>query len=469
MLLLISLIIYYFLNSKTRLVFLLVLSSLFIASLSINLLIYVLIFSLINWLLGQSIANKINNKSLFRFGILINILQLILLRYYSFTLDPLLELLDLNWDISALSKFIVPIGISYFTLQGIGYLINIKMGWEKPEGNILRFLLYIIFFPKYLSGPIERSNHFLPQLNNLSGFKGENLSEGFKLILVGFLKKDVIANQLSLFITPVYGDIDSMWGMTLWIVLLVQPLYVYFDFSGYTDIAIGMAKTFGFTLLPNFNKPFLVENATSFWKRFYLSLTFWVYSYIFKHSIFLLRRWKSHATTFALFVTWTLFGIWHGAGWNFMVLGFIQAIAIYFEFVTKKERALIFSKFTQGIRKWTGRGITYFFYGISLIFFFSSDLSSSIKFLSGLLRFGPIVEIGISDKIAIFAAFGLLLLLLFLEVLNSDNAYLYNKIKNIWTSRRPIYKLVRFSIYYFIIVIIFYFGGMQTEFIYFQF
>jgi D-alanyl-lipoteichoic acid acyltransferase DltB (MBOAT superfamily) len=121
--------------------------------------------------------------------------------------------------------------------------------------------------------------------------------------------------------------------------LLIQPLYLYFDFSGYTDIAFGIARAFGIELRPNFNRPFMSQSMTEFWKRFHISLSSWFHDYVFIRTSYRYRRYGKKASVFALFLTWVLFGIWHGAGWNFMLLGFLQVLAIYYEFSTKKNKS----------------------------------------------------------------------------------------------------------------------------------
>ena len=136
----------------------------------------------------------------------------------------------------------------------------------------MNFLAFITFFLKFMSGPIERSNHFLPQLKEVRSFDLQRITEGLKLILYGLFKKVVIANQIAPFVTGIYSNIDAVNSASLWLLIIIQPLCLYFDFSGYTDMAIGVAKLFGIDLLPNFNKPFFAENMTNFWKRFHISL-----------------------------------------------------------------------------------------------------------------------------------------------------------------------------------------------------
>jgi alginate O-acetyltransferase complex protein AlgI len=465
----VSVFIFYFLNPKYRIAYLTILSCGFMASLNYSLAIYVIIYAYINYLLGLKISNSEYKKNLFRTGILINLSQLIILRYASFAIDPIFKLFHSTLYVSKLSTIIIPIGISYFTLQGIGYLINIKMGWEKPEKKFLDFLLYISFYPKFLSGPIERSNHFLPQLKKISKFNEKNLTEGLRIALIGFFKKIVVANQLAPFITGAYSNPGTSGGLSPWIIILIQPLYLYFDFSGYTNIAIGFAKTFGIDLLPNFNKPFMAENMTNFWKRFHMSLSSWFNDYVFRQTSFKYRRWGISASVFAVFVTWILFGIWHGAGWNFMMLGLVQALAIVYEFFTKKWRVRLFSLLQDRYRIWLGRICTYIFYGGSLVFFFSPNLKTAFKFFNASKHLNLLSQVGIEDKRALGLAFCLIAVFLITEILFVDRIEIFKKFEKIWNNDKVKYKVMRYTFYYMVILCIFYFGRMQTDFIYFQF
>jgi alginate O-acetyltransferase complex protein AlgI len=256
--------------------------------------------------------------------------------------------------------------------------------------------------------------------------------------------------------------------------LLIQPLYLYFDFSGYTDIAIGFAKGFGIDLLPNFNRPFFSENMTTFWKRFHISLSSWFNDYVFRQTSFKYRRWGISASVFALLVTWTLFGIWHGAGWSFMILGLVQALAIIYEFFTKKWRVLLFSKLPDFPRIWFGRIVTYLFYGGSLVFFFAPDMNSAVSFFPKLFNFsheiGSIREVlhnvhrEISYSAVIFIAIFILV-----ELIKNDFNEIFNKIESFWKGVTIVNKLSRWVVYYLMIAIIYVFGGMIQQFIYFQF
>ena len=464
----VSIFIYYLLNNRYRMLFLTLLSCAFIATYSYILLLYVLAYSLINYYIGIKIPDPRFKKFFFITGIIINLTQLILLKYVSFTINPIFQLLNVDLDFSIISKIIIPVGVSFFTLQGIGYLINVNLGWEKPEKNFVHFLLYIIFYPRFLSGPIDRSNHFLPQLKVIKSFDGQKIAAGFRLILFGLFKKVAIANQLVPIVNGAYANIGYSGEFSLWAVLLLQPLYLYFDFSGYTDIAFGFARAFGIELRPNFNRPFMSENMTEFWKRFHISLSSWFHDYVFIRTSFRYRKWGRSASNFALFLTWVLFGIWHGAGWNFMLLGFLQALAIFYEFSTRKWRIRVFSKLPGFSRAWFGRICTYVFYGTSLVFFFAPNINSVFTFFAKLPQLNGYLPGGVRNEIFLLVMIFIFVILAF-EVIKHDFNNTYNKIEAFWLSNKSINKIFRWAVYCILITVVIVFNRDVQQFIYFQF
>lgn len=464
----VSIFIFYLLNRKYRVFFLALLSAAFIVTYSYILLIYVFGFTLINYVIGLKMPDSNSRKTLYITGIVFNVLQLVLLKYVTFTINPLFRLLHVDLDLTIISRVIIPLGVSYFSLQGIGYLINLKMGWEKPERNFPDFLLYIIFFPKFISGPIERSNHFLPQLKEGKSFDVERVSSGLRVVLIGLFKKVAIANQLAPYVLDAFRDIQSTEPWSLWILFFLLPLYLYFDFSGYTDIAIGIARTFGIDLLPNFNTPFFAHNVTTFWKRFHISLASWFGDYIFRQTVFKRRKWGVYASVYAVFITWTLFGIWHGAGWNFMALGFLQALLINYEFFTRKSRYKFFSRLPGSVNIWTGRIFTYIFYCISLVFFFAPDLESVFAYFGRLAEVrGMLYMDDMSTK-----PFMLLIyipLFLFLEYLQNDRKKTYMKLEKFWLGSSTRSRIFRWTTYSVIITIIYIVGLKAEQFVYANF
>jgi len=465
---LVSIFIYYLLNKRYRVLFLALLSGAFIVTYSYILLLYVLGFTLVNYMIGLKLPDSGRKKTLYLTGIIFNVLQLILLKYVSFTINPILNLLHVDVDLTIIARVIVPLGVSYFSLQGIGYLINLKMGWEKPEKSFPDFLLYIIFFPKFVSGPIERSNHFLPQLKEGKTFDMGVVSSGLRVILIGLFKKVAIANQLAPYVVDMFKDLPSAEPWSLWLIFILLPVYLYFDFSGYTDIAIGIARTFGIEILPNFNSPFFAHNVTTFWKRFHISLASWFGDYIFRQMVFKRRKWGVYASVYAVFITWTLFGIWHGAGWNFMALGFLQALLINYEFFTRKARYKVFSRLPGFVNIWTGRIFTYLFYCISLVFFFAPDLKSVFAYFARLTEVhGRLYMDDLSLK-----PFMLLIyvpLFLFVEFLQNDMNKTYLKLEKFWLGNSNRSRIFRWTTYSLIITIIYIVGLKAEQFVYANF
>jgi D-alanyl-lipoteichoic acid acyltransferase DltB (MBOAT superfamily) len=282
-----------------------------------------------------------------------------------------------------------------------------------------------------------------------------------KITLFGFFQKVVIANQLAPLITDTYSNMGMYGGIELWTVLLIQPFYLYFDFAGYTNIAIGIAKMFGIELLPNFNRPFLSENVTTFWKRFHMSLSLWFHDYIFRQFSFKYRKLGIWAAVIGVFVTFFLFGIWHGAGWNFMVLGLLIAAAINYEFFTKRQRIKIGSKIPGYLNKMIGRFFNYFFYGICLVFFFAPDLNTSLQFFPLLFKnVSASASIPI-DNLTWFALFcGLLLLSL--EYLQEDFKNLHGKLDTVFNKNTAL----RVFVYYTMTLAVLAFIGQKLTFIY---
>lgn len=464
----ISVLIYYRVEHKFRALLLTILSGAFIATYSFNLLLYVIGYSLFNFYIGIKIHEPHNRKLYFNAGIFINILQLALFKYVSFTIGPILHVLNITYDISLISGIIIPVGLSFFTLQGIGYLINIKMGWEKPEKSFVLFFLYIAFFPRFLSGPIDRSNFFLPQLRVNQVFDEKKIIEGLRLVLFGLFKKLAIANQLALVVNDSYYSLNSYDDNSIWVTFIIQPLYLYFDFSGYTDIARGVAWTLGIRLRPNFRQPFMSVNISEFWKRFHISLGSWFQDYVFTRTLFKVRKWRLNPNFVALFLTWMLFGIWHGAGWNFMLLGLLQTIAIYYEYSTKKWRARLFSKLPDFYNRWIGRILTYFFYSISLVFFFATNTSSTLNFFLGLNFRSESLGSNIRVEEFILTMIFAICFLVF-EVIKNDYCITYTKIEALWFGNTNRNRIFRWTIYFILVTFVIIFSSNGQEFLYFKF
>lgn len=281
-------------------------------------------------------------------GISANVLTLIILKYLPFitqNLNLLLKQLAPGTTVPV-SKAIIAIGVSYFIFQAISYLIDIYLEIEKPERHYGHLALYMAFFPKLLQGPIERGGDLLPQFKIPYVFNYDNVRGGMLLFAIGLLKKVVIADRLAMMVNPVFDNVHAYKGFPLLLATYYYSLQIYFDFSGYTDMALGTALMFNITLTQNFNNPYFATSIADFWRRWHISFSRWILDYIFKPLQMSWRNWGSWGAALALMITFTISGIWHGASWGFVVWGLLHGIymACSVFFRTHKKKVYNFLK-----------------------------------------------------------------------------------------------------------------------------
>lgn len=309
------------------------------------LLVALLIVAAVSYVCGillEHCGSARGKRALFWGGVSANLLVLISTKYLSF-----LER-NLNIILSGFSshltvpegKALVSIGVSYFVFQAISYLIDVYLEIEKPERHLGYFTLYLAFFPKLLQGPIERVGNLLPQLRSGAGFDQENFRAGLLQFGWGLFKKAVVADRLALYVNTVYGDVHSYSGLTLVIATYLYAFQLYYDFSGYTDMALGTARMFNIRLTQNFNAPYLARSIADFWRRWHISFSSWILDYIFKPLQMQFRYWRNIGTAAALIVTFLVSGIWHGASWCFIIWGtlhgFYLAASVFYRPFQKK-------------------------------------------------------------------------------------------------------------------------------------
>lgn len=360
---------------------------------------------------------------------------------------------------------IFPLGMSFYTFQAIGYLTEVYWEEEKAERSPIDFLLYMLLFMKFLSGPIERSADLLPQVRKLSPASYSMMTYGLRLILVGLVKKLVLADHIAPYIDGVFNSMYTASGVQLFMACLLYPIELYADFSGYTDMAIGTGMLFGLKLSPNFAHPFAAQTTAEFWRRWHISLSSWVRDYIFSPLSSFTRRWGQWGVAASLMVTFIALGIWHGAGWTFAVYGFIQGLVIVWELRTEKIR--------NKVRKHIGKRLfatisvirTYLIFAVSLVFFKAQSVSDAFYFLRNISFHTHAswkeINIGMSDHICIVAGSALLLILLYDYFMSKGDLHLRFE-------KQP--ALVRWTVYYLIVFAVFAYGKFGTEnFIYLQF
>lgn len=266
--------------------------------------------------------------TLFWCGIALNAAVLISLKYLSFIMESLNQLLGfvLPGVTVPVSPLITSIGVSYFVFQSISYLIDIYLETEEPERHFGFFALYMAFFPKLVQGPIERAGDFLPQLRKPYEFDYQAVRSGLLLCLIGMFKKVVIADRLALFVSPVYADVQGSTAVQLILATYLYAVQIYYDFSGYTDIALGSAQVFNINLTRNFDSPYMAVSVADFWRRWHITFSRWILDYIFKPLQLMLRDMRTIGTVTALMVAFIFSGVWHGVGWGYVVWGLLHGI-----------------------------------------------------------------------------------------------------------------------------------------------
>ncbi len=290
--------------------------------------IWVLLLScIVNYYCGNKIYEKKHSKLVLIMGLSYNILQLLYFKYVDFFIDNINKVF--NGNINFL-YIVMPIGISFFTFQAISYLVDIYREKQKPASNLLDFMMYISFFAQLVAGPIVRYSDIDASLKKReSSF--DNVAVGIRRFVIGLAKKVLMANVLGELCEQLSGDCI----VASWVRPILFTLQIYYDFSGYSDMAIGLGRMFGFKFLENFNYPLIASSITDFWRRWHISLSSWFRDYVYiplggnKVSFLLWIRNN--------FIVWFLTGFWHGASWNFIIWGLYFGVVLVIEKVFLKK------------------------------------------------------------------------------------------------------------------------------------
>jgi len=248
-------------------------------------------------------------------------------KYTNFFLDSFRELfVTAGSRMPAHFEIILPIGISFFTFQTMSYTIDVYRGVLAPTRSFRDFALFVAFFPQLVAGPIVRGRTFLPQLETTHPLRLDNLRAGGELFLRGFVKKTLLADRLAIYVDPVFRDPALYSSETCWMATIAYTAQIYYDFSGYTDMALGVGRALGFELPENFRHPYLSRNISEFWRRWHISLSTWLRDYVY---ISAGGSQRGRPRTYInLMLTMLLGGLWHGASWNFVVWGGLHGVAL---------------------------------------------------------------------------------------------------------------------------------------------
>jgi D-alanyl-lipoteichoic acid acyltransferase DltB (MBOAT superfamily) len=256
-------------------------------------------------------------------NIIVNLFILAIFKYYDFFVTEFCKLLHLSTD-GLLLKVILPVGISFYTFQALSYSIDIYRGKIEPTKDIIAFFAFISFFPQLVAGPIERATNLLPQFLSKREFNYEQAVDGMRQILWGLFKKIAIADACALYVDQVFSTYTNQSGSTLVLAVALFSIQIYGDFSGYSDIAIGTAKLFGIRLMRNFNNPYFSRDIAEFWRKWHISLTTWFRDYVYiPLGGSRVSKAKIVRNTFVIFL---VSGFWHGANWTYIAWGAYHAM-----------------------------------------------------------------------------------------------------------------------------------------------
>jgi D-alanyl-lipoteichoic acid acyltransferase DltB (MBOAT superfamily) len=331
---------WFILNKKLKIqnLFLFVASYVFYACWDWRFLFLIFASSLVDFYCGQKIAlqtSKKEKKKYLYLSLFVNLGVLGFFKYFNFfidSFDALFSFLNIDWTTSTLN-ILLPVGISFYTFQTLSYTIDIYRDKLKPTSDIIQFFAFVSFFPQLVAGPIERAIDLLPQFNKTRTFNYAQAVSGSRKILMGLFKKVVVADQIAKYVAFVYDTPDAFGGLSIIIAMVLFTIQVYCDFSGYSDIAIGVAQLFGFELTINFKTPLFSKSMKEFWSRWHISLSTWFRDYLYI-PLGGNRRSKSR-WYFNLFFTFLISGLWHGASWAFVVWGALHGAYLIVEIIVK--------------------------------------------------------------------------------------------------------------------------------------
>lgn len=414
--------------------------------------------TILDYFVGLKIASltiaKKRKQWLF-LSVVFNLGLLAFFKYFNFFIDSWLDLLHhIGYEVESIwtLKIILPVGISFYTFQTMSYTIDIYRNKLQPTRDFIAFAAFVSFFPQLVAGPIERATNLIPQFLKERKFSTNHISYGFKLILWGFFMKLVVADRAGVYVDAVYGNIENHEGLTFMAATLFFAFQIYGDFAGYSLIAIGTAKWFGFDLMTNFRRPYFSKSVSEFWNRWHISLSTWFRDYVYiplggnRVSRY---RWLMN-----LFITFVISGLWHGASWTFVIWGALNGIYLIAEVLIQRK-----TKFGLLAMVYTFTAISF-----SWIFFRAGSVSEAFIVIKKIVTTPGRLFIGSGDDIA--ASIYTVIAIALLIIIEIKREY--------WSQRLSFIKgggsILKYGLYAILVFSILYLGVFgEGQFIYFQF
>jgi len=412
-------------------------------------------------LLG-SVRSAAKRRTLLLISMAVNLMLLGFFKYYDFFIESfsgLLGLFGLHAGLRTLG-ILMPVGISFYTFKKLSYTIDVYKRRLEPTSDAIAFFAFVAFFPQILAGPIDRGTTLLPQFLRRREFSDPLARDGLRQILTGFMKKMVIADNLLPLVNDLFTNYAQYDGLSLVIGIFFAAMQLYCDFSGYSDIAIGVGKLLGFRLMINFHYPYFSRDIAEFWRRWHISLSSWLRDYLYVPMCGV--RPSRLKKAFYIVVTFTLCGLWHESAWTYVFWGFLHGL--YFLPMTLKKRHPRFigtageGRLLPAFRETRAMLWTFFLTSIAWVFFMGDSFSQSFGILAGIIR-RPYLGLGYSTYLPLLLGSVLLLVLEW-----------FQRKKEFFLQIENLPFAVRWLTYYVCILVILVFGAFgSTEFIYTQF
>lgn len=380
---------------------------------------------------GELTDNQLdrNNGRLVWCFTILGLLPLLVFKYYNFLNNTLISFLDAVGLHLALpgQNWAIPVGISFFTFQAVGYLLDVYKKRVPVENNFWNFALFVSFFPQITSGPISTAKDLMPQFKTPHTFCYEQGRDGLKMLLWGMFLKLALADRIGIYVDTVYSNYIHYSGSVCFFASIMYTLQIYCDFAGYSLMAIGIAKTLGFDLINNFERPYLAASVTEFWKRWHISLTRWLTTHVYINLGG--NRCSKFRQYVNIMITFLVSGLWHGANWTFIIWGALHG---FFQII---EKALMGDKLKaelkSGVHKFTlGRGFriafTFMLVSFAWIFFRMATLDGAVDVIRKIFTDFGQFSMGPLDPISM-VGIGIGIPILFAREIKSE--YIFNRIK----------------------------------------
>jgi D-alanyl-lipoteichoic acid acyltransferase DltB (MBOAT superfamily) len=393
-------------------------------------------------------------------------------KYYNFFLENFIEAFSFfGHPINARGlNIVLPVGISFYTLQTLSYTIDVYRRRLEPTKDIVAFFAFVAFFPQLVAGPIERATNLLPQFLRKRAFEYSKAVDGMRQMLWGLFKKIVIADNCAVYVNDIFTNFDDYSGITLLMGGVLFAFQIYCDFSGYSDIAIGTARLFGFDLMRNFAFPYFSRDIAEFWRRWHISLSTWFRDYLYiplggSRG----EQWSKIRNTLIVFV---VSGFWHGAKWTFIIWGALNALYFLPLLLTNRNRKytnnVAEGRFLPNFSELLHMGSTFCIVVLAWVFFRSESLHHAIDYLTRMFSFAffdsPIKDVwAINTGNHVFYLTFALFIFIVTEWVQREKQHAL-ELDHIKISRP-----LRWTVYYALIIACFFMNGIQQDFIYFQF